>query len=157
MNIFILDLDQARNAQYHVDKHVVKMITEHNQLLCTAHHVAGSNHIPPYKRTHVNHPCAIWVRESLTNYIWLTELNWWLCKEYTYRYGKIHKGEEVNQWCIDHHPNVADVGYTMFKQAMPDECKRPDAVEAYRAYYNSHKRNLFAWKKREIPIWIKEI
>lgn len=157
MNIFILDLDPEKNAQYHVDKHVVKMITEHNQLLCTAHHVAGSKYTPPYKKTHANHPCAIWVRESLTNYIWLTELNWWLCKEYTYRYGKNHKGEEVNKWCIDHHPNVTDIGQTMFKQAMPNECKRPGTVEAYRAYYNSHKRNLFAWKKREVPVWIKEI
>lgn len=132
------------------------MITEHNQLLCTAHHLAGSDHEPPYRSTHKNHPCAIWVRESLANYIYLTKLNWWLCKEYTHRYGKVHKGEEINQWCMDHHPRIPDVGATEFKQAMPDECKSTDAVEAYRNYYLKEKVRLFAWKNREPPYWVKE-
>ncbi len=34
MNIFILDWDVKKNAKYHVDKHVVKMILETAQLLC---------------------------------------------------------------------------------------------------------------------------
>jgi len=37
MNIFILDEDIDKCAEYHVDKHVVKMILESAQLLCTAH------------------------------------------------------------------------------------------------------------------------
>ncbi len=41
MNIFILDLDVKKCAQYHVDKHVVKMILETAQLLCGVHHVTG--------------------------------------------------------------------------------------------------------------------
>jgi len=39
MNIFFLDEDPTLSAQYHVDKHVVKMILETAQLLCGAHHV----------------------------------------------------------------------------------------------------------------------
>ena len=38
MNIFILDYDVKKCAQYHVDKHVVKMILETAQLLCGVHH-----------------------------------------------------------------------------------------------------------------------
>ena len=34
MNIFVLDWDVRKCAQYHNDKHVVKMILETAQLLC---------------------------------------------------------------------------------------------------------------------------
>ena len=39
MNIFYLDRDEQKAAQYHCDKHVVKMILESAQLLSTAHRV----------------------------------------------------------------------------------------------------------------------
>ena len=38
MNIFVLDLDPVKAAEYHCDKHVVKMILESSQLLCGAFH-----------------------------------------------------------------------------------------------------------------------
>ena len=37
MNIFYLDRDAKLAAQYHCDKHVVKMIIEYAQLMSTAH------------------------------------------------------------------------------------------------------------------------
>jgi hypothetical protein len=46
-----------------------------------------------YRTTHINHPSAVWVRQSDKNYIWLLQLLDALCKEYTYRYGKVHKVE----------------------------------------------------------------
>ena len=39
MNIFYLDQDPRLCASYHCDKHVVKMIVEYAQLLCTTHRV----------------------------------------------------------------------------------------------------------------------
>ena len=39
MNIFVLDENPYLAAQYHNNKHVVKMILETAQLLSTAHHV----------------------------------------------------------------------------------------------------------------------
>jgi len=39
MNLFVLDLDHDKNAEYHVDKHVVKMILEACEMLCMAHWV----------------------------------------------------------------------------------------------------------------------
>ena len=39
MNIFVLDKDVKLAAQYHCDKHLVKMITEHNQILGSIAHV----------------------------------------------------------------------------------------------------------------------
>ena len=39
MNIFYLDKDPNVCANYHCDKHVVKMIVEYAQMLSTAHRV----------------------------------------------------------------------------------------------------------------------
>ena len=50
MNIFFLDFDTKKCAQYHCDKHVVKMILETAQLLCGVHWVIGSD--APYKLSH---------------------------------------------------------------------------------------------------------
>lgn len=86
MNIFYLDSNPTLCAKYHNDKHVVKMILETAQLLCGVHWVTGKE--APYKLSHKNHPCSIWVRSSLENYLWLCELGLELCDEYTYRYGK---------------------------------------------------------------------
>ena len=37
MNIFILDKDIEKCAEAHVDRHVIKMILESAQMLCTVH------------------------------------------------------------------------------------------------------------------------
>ena len=39
MNIFYLDKNPYKAARYQYNKHVVKMILESAQMLCTAHHV----------------------------------------------------------------------------------------------------------------------
>jgi hypothetical protein len=41
MNIFYLSEDITKCAEYHVDKHIVKMPLETAQLLCTVHWVSG--------------------------------------------------------------------------------------------------------------------
>jgi len=51
MNIFILDNDPIKAAQYHNDKHCIKMILEHTQMLSTAIRVHSNdtnnaNYIP---------------------------------------------------------------------------------------------------------------
>jgi hypothetical protein len=95
MNIFILDLNQRLNARYYCDKHVVKQITEFNQLLSSVYYFTSYIPATAYKLYGKNHPCAKWTRESLANWLWLRDMTFELCKEYTYRYGKIHKGESV--------------------------------------------------------------
>ena len=43
MNIFYLDRNPKVAAEMHCDKHVVKMILESAQMLCTAHRVLDSD------------------------------------------------------------------------------------------------------------------
>jgi len=152
MNIFYLDSDLTLNAQYHVDKHCVKMITEQNQLLSSAHWLNNSQ--APYKLTHKNHPCAIWTRESLSNYIWLCQSTLALCKEYTFRYGKIHKGEEVANWHLNNLPSIQDIGLTERPKCMDEIYKRETVLDSYREYYRFGKAHLHLWKKRIQPWWL---
>lgn len=153
MNIFYLDADPKLCAQYHCDKHVIKMIVETAQLLCSAHWASHSS--APYKKTHINHPCSKWVRESIFHYHWLCKLGLELCKEYTFRYNKIHKTEKVIEWLIMNCPNLP---YSKFKEpplAMPNYCKIGDTIQSYRNYYMKEKNHFITYKKRNKPKWLK--
>ena len=181
MNIFFLDEDVQTCAEYHVDKHVVKMILEYAQLLSTAHRVLDGEPIVGitktgrkqqqyklmndnderlmYKATHMNHPSAIWCRESDANYQWLADLLVALCKEYTYRYGKKHKVERSGLMTklVSKIPrSIPRTGeWSQPTPAMPDEYKVPgNHLESYHNYYRGDKPRMFSWKKREIPVWI---
>ena len=186
MNIFYLDKNPQRCAQMHVDKHCVKMILEYAQLLSTAHRVldgvltvglsqsgrkqqryilSDERQQMLYSATHINHPSAVWVRQSNANYMWLAELLEECCREYSYRYGKIHKVESsgLMQILKNVFPiNISDKPFTEPTPAMPDECKVPgDSIQSYHNYYWSNKKHLWSWKgkinSRERPRWMSEM
>jgi hypothetical protein len=145
MNIFYLHKDptKAANAQY--NKHVVKMILESAQLLCTAHIILdGDNASVPYKSTHKNHPSAIWTRESSENYKWLYKHMLALGDEYTRRYGKKHLTILKCSGPLNSLPNNILIGkQTEMPQCMPDEYKIPgDSVSAYWNYYEKEKHTV---------------
>ena len=179
MNIFYLDNDIEDCAKMHVDKHVVKMILEYSQLLSTAHRVLDGDESTQksftgrnvkrytlsddresklYVATHINHPSAVWVRKSIANYFWLSNLLVELCKEYTYRYGKVHKCErdglvKLLHECIPDKLNT--IVFTEPTPAMPDEfIVDGDSIKSYRNYYLGAKTRMFSWKNREVPYWI---
>ena len=176
MNIFYLDKDTKICAEMHVDKHCVKMILEYAQLLSTAHRVLDGvesttlsvsgrkkkvwtigDHRDDviYSATHINHPSAIWVRQSDKNYSWLFEMFQSLLKEYTYRYGKNHACEKL-VWALEVRPNNIPRGiFTEPTPAMPDHYKvAGDSIQSYKNYYLGDKTRMFSWKNRETPSWI---
>ena len=160
MNIFYLDKSAVISAQYMCDKHVVKMILESAQLLCTAHHLCPTDAVRPekfYKKTHYNHPSAVWARASADNYLWLTAHAKALLSEYTYRYDKQHASTSVIMWCSANIPDIPNGKLTEMPQCMPDEYKSKDSVVAYRRYYNGAKSHLHDWKRRQVPDWITTI
>lgn len=153
MNIFVLDIDPRKSAQYHCDKHIVKMTLESAQIMCTILNEMGYN--TPYKTTHKNHPCTVWARQSLSNYMWLRQLGIELHKEYQYRYGKLHKsGILIESLPI---PNIKERGLFPFAQAMPDKYKDKNFVVAYRNYYANDKKDILKYTKRNVPEWLTTI
>ena len=151
VNIFALDKNPKQAAQWHMDKHVVKMSLETAQILCT---VLNQKDIKtPYKSTHINHPCTIWAGKSMGNFIWLCELGMELCKEYSYRYEKDHKCRSIIEECLKNACSILNTEMTEFVQAMPEELKLKDPIEGYKNYYIKGKSHIATWKKRNIPIW----
>lgn len=150
MNIFILDNDIEKSAKHLNDKHIVKMLLEHCQMLC-AQFPKGE---APYRKTHYNHPCSVWTRASVKNYEWLISYTREMFKEYSKRYGRIHKSEQVLDWCEKNYKSLdlPNIEMTPFAQAMPDKYKDSDPVKAYRNYYMGDKRHIAKWKT-QVPDW----
>ena len=154
MNIFVLDYDPKKAAKMQCDKHVVKMPLETAQLLCAVFEQGTA----PYKRTHYNHPCAIWTRTSKENFLWLVKHGIALCEEYTFRYGKIHKSKAVIFWCLK---NIKKIKFSQKKRTHFVLCfdikhKKKNTVESYREYYRTEKRKIANWnKERSKPNWFR--
>lgn len=146
-------------AEMHCNAHCCKMIIEYAQMLSTAHRVLETNLDENliYKSTHVNHPCAIWVRQSSLNYMWLYELFICLCNEYTRRYSRKHLTDKKLRNILCFLPkNIPNKGFTNFPKAMPDDVKENNVVLAYRNFYCKYKLEIAVWPKNP-PDWFEEI
>lgn len=180
MNIFYTNNDPRLCAMEHVDKHTVKMILEYNQLLSTAHRVLDGKQVAGlsasgrkkkvwkldseldsivYSATHINHPSAVWVRQSSHNYMWLGELVSELSKEYTHRYGKVHKCERDGLLDVLYNnvpKNIPKGTFTEPTPAMPSEyIVKGNSIQSYINYINGAKQHLHSWKNRKVPYFIR--
>jgi hypothetical protein len=109
-----------------------------------------------YRATHISHPCAIWVRESKSNYEWAYRLFVELSHEYTSRYGRTHKTFAEKAILLGNTPNIPDKGLTEFPQCMPKDCGiENNPVEAYRNYYRKHKKDIAQWVTEQ-PAWYNQ-
>jgi len=177
MNIFYVDENPMDAAQSLVDKHVVKMILESAQLLSTAHRVldgvetegksktgrkakrwvltdARENVL--YQATHINHPSAVWCRQSVRNYDWLVDHMFALMREYTHRYNKTHKCYGNLSYMLQSPPhNLKAWEWTPMPSCMaPEYIISEDPLTNYRNYYIMGKSNLHKWTNRQPPEWI---
>ena len=161
MNIFALSEDPEQAAKWQVDKHVVKMLLEHCQMLCTTFHL--QHIIAPYKRTHENHPCSRWVRSSYDNFKWTLEHAYSTASEYKERYGRRHKSQDVLDWCNanTHRLSFSSNKLSKFAIAINEDssCRalsdfnENDSVNCYRLFYINDKKHLHNWKQN-MPSWI---
>jgi len=149
MNIFYLHEDPYKAAEVQYNKHVVKMILESAQMLCTAHHHYDENTDVPYKKDHYNHPSTIWTRESDKHYIWLFDHMVALGKEYTKRYGKTHLSITKCFLPLYRIPvGIPSNGFVQPPQCMPDKFKDQCSVKAYWNYYIGEKHNIASKNER---------
>jgi hypothetical protein len=109
-----------------------------------------------YNATHINHPSAVWCRESVSNYSWLVDHLFALSAEYTYRYGKKHATMAKLGYEIQSPPfNLKEYDPTPMPSCMDKEyIISDDPVINYRNYYKVGKTRMHSWKKREVPSWI---
>lgn len=153
------------------------MIIESAQLLSTAHRILDGSPVSTintktgkprkhlklsdpradailYKPTHVNHPCAVWARQSQENYYTLYHLFTELLYEYNVRYGKKHKTADLSLYLSQAPINLTRYGRTDIPLCMPDQYKIPgNPVESYRNYYRQGKSHIAQWRFRKTPEW----
>jgi len=143
MNIFYLDKCPDKAARLQYNKHVVKMILESAQMLCTAHHCYGDKdqvENVPYKQAHLNHPSTVWTRRSKSTYMWLYDHMMALGNEYTKRYGKTHLSiTKCKDFLAIPPRHIQGDDWCQPPQAMPDEYKDECSIQAYWNYYIGEK------------------
>lgn len=179
MNIFYVNHNPVEAAECLVDKHVVKMILESAQLLSTAHRVLDGREVEGksksgrkarywilddaresvlYMATHINHPSAVWCRQSVENYLWLVEHFFGLMNEYMHRYNKVHKCNGEISYMLQSPPkNLKKWDWTEMPSAMDQQfIISKDPLTNYRNYYRLGKVKFHQWTNREPPEWIYE-
>lgn len=154
MNIFYLSDDPVEAAQMHCDKHVCKMIIETAQMMSTIHHRYGRDN-PPYKPTHAKHPSTVWAGDNTRHYDWMRALGLELCREYTKRYGKVHKTEAIIKCLWKAPQGMPTLVWQDPPQCMDIEYKvEGDTIAAYRNYYIRAKARFAKWAHMtKAPAW----
>ena len=158
MNIFYLNRDPVKAARVQYNKHVVKMILESAQMLCTAHHhyaeqLGYNNEYIPYRKAHYNHPSTIWTRQNSRHYYWLFHHMLALGEEYTKRYGKKHLSITKCFDALQNCPVGMPLGGVFEEppQCMPDEYKvKGDSISAYWNYYEQEKYKIKSKDEQKI-------
>lgn len=158
MNVFFTNECPIQAANEHNYVHARKMIVEYSQLLSSAHHeLDGDNAIDGiYKKTHVNHPSAVWVRKSYDHYVWVLECAKQLCALYTERNGKIHKTEAILDLLAVTPVNIPEHGFVKPPVSAPDEFKAiavfGDVCKAYQQYLCA---KFAEWQSRAKPMKVE--
>ena len=151
MNIFYLDKCPYKAAELQYNKHVVKMILESAQMLCTAHHHYNLFTDVPYKKAHYNHPSTIWGRQNKNHYRWLYNHMIGLGEEYRARYGKTHLSITKCKGALFTYPVYMPNGpFEQPPQCMPDEYKDKCSIQAYWNYYIGDKKQIANLKKERL-------
>jgi len=165
MNLFVLHHDPEVAAVQACNQHVVKMPTETAQMLgYIAHrnsgqdwsdfprrHPDGSPHPYSGKGSHKNHPATLWVGTSQANWEWAVAHGLGLCAEYTRRYGKVHKAQAIIEWFRDCTTPPPPGPLQPFVQCMPEQFRKADPIEGYRAFYLEDKVRFATWHPHSDP------
>ena len=185
MNIFTTNDCPVISAHEMCDKHVVKMIVEYAQLMSTAHRVLDGKQyegktkagrrikrwLHPdvvledllYKASHIKHPSGIWCRSTAGNYKWLYDHFIAACREYTYRYSRIHLTEVKLAAVFRNKPKnlpngprqefaVAIAANQTCRQVTGFNSLKP--VDKYKQYIINDKP-FAVWTSRQKPLWFK--
>ena len=153
MNIFHLDKDPRICAEYHCDKHVVKMILETAHMLSTAYRKKFGDNDDLYKTAYPKHPMTIWVGDSGDNFFWSVQLLDQLLYQYTVRYKKVHKTIKISNLLHSKHKlwHTWKTKFTRPPLCMPDEYKSDDYIQSYRNYYIGDKKRFARYTSVDTP------
>ena len=153
MNIFHLHKVPKICAEYHCDRHVVKMILETAQMISTAYRKKFGDNDDLYKTAYPKHPMTIWVGDSGDNFFWSVQLLDQLLYQYTVRYKKVHKTIKISNLLHSKHKlwHTWKTKFTRPPLCMPDEYKSDDYIQSYRNYYIGDKKRFARYTSVDTP------
>lgn len=157
VNLFYLDENPYKCAEYYCNKHVIKIPIEIAMMLCFIHHEENTK--APYKKSKAVKSVEPfkWIKESIENYRYSVNLALALIEEYFYRYDKKeHKTYVVLKWLKENEPNLPLVKKTKFRMTHHKEMYHlldTDEVTKSRIMYVELKCSNDSWKKRDKPKW----
>ena len=159
MNIFHLDKNPITCAKYHCDKHIVKMIVETGQMLCTAYQRHYGIKDDLYKPAYPNHPMTKWVGNSRGNFSFTVKLFCCLLSEYTDRYNKTHKTLKIYLLLNTKYKKWKNMegSFTKPPLCMPNKYKSNDYIKSYKNYYIGEKMHFAKYNYSKKPKWLKEV
>jgi hypothetical protein len=113
-----------------------------------------------YRPVHLHHPCTIWVRQCLGNYMWTVDLALALAEEYEYRWpGRMHSCKAHALWLKANIPaGINPRERNGFAVAMDDEYRvKGDPLTSYINYYKGAKKdkNLTVYTRRSLPAFLR--
>lgn len=138
MNIFASYECPKKSAEVLDDRRLNKMILESAQMLCSAVTITSKGMIQaPYQNTHVNHPCSVWTRDRIANFLWLRDHMEFLLIEYGRRFDRVHGCDYVFRF-LKHNCNTIPSGPSDYASRQPFVNSTPykdlDVHEAYQRY-----------------------
>lgn len=186
MNIFFLHLNPKKSAFFYCDQHM-KILLEIVQMLFTAMHCCEEDgmwknnllkrvkkvatlygrekEIKIYKPCFINHPMSIWIRTSIYNWNYATQLGCQLAREFAKRYKKIHICSFYIGYFASHPPKKWNPSWyrketILAQSSIPPLCTPPplcmpkqyihyngDLIKSYRAYYVKEKLKFATWTR----------
>jgi hypothetical protein len=179
MNVYVLDEDPKKAAEYHCDIHAKSEILTCVQMLSSVHWLAllieepeencnfitkrsaqnylenkyhvGHPRRPPYKMTHLEIPIIKWIASNKKNYLWVVELLKNLDIEFQKRYKKKHKSALHINWLEKNIPSCCeeDDEPIKFLNNVPEDFILDNVVESYRNYYKKGKTKIAVWDRSE--------
>jgi len=156
MNVFRLHENPETSAKHHCDEHVVKLILEAGQLLCTALRLNGRDDDFLYGKGWQHHKLTKWIASGDENFAYVHDLARYLAQEKEYRYGGSHKTWDEVLSRVDRKPDCIPEGSDPQPLSVADDCMFDDEVLSYRVYYIT-KKDFASWDNgRDPPEWYTE-
>lgn len=156
MEVYLLDNELKKSAEYLPDKYIVKSSIELKYLLCTVYYNLGINN--EYNEicepVSLNSDYSNWLLESLDNWILVRDYALIIQDEYQYRFGvnKVRFGNTVEGFI---NPPLNKNGITKMNKGIPGYYSNIDIVDAYRQYFIDYKKHIKQYTRRQVPRWFK--
>ena len=159
MEIYILDKDPQKLAEYLTDRDVVKMNYYILYTLNNAHVTIKSKYSSDMQyRIYMWHKMwTNWIVKSIDNYTYLLNFIPYIMNEVEYRFDRIqNKVETYRKWFSKHYPDLPKIGIIKPPLTIPIGCMTNTTIDSYRNYYRMEKQHHYFWTRRERPRWIDE-